>query len=80
MSNKQFCGNSTVAVDEIPELKKSKVDKSDKALEATIKQQSIVYFEHRDYVEKCIQRNNWIQLLVVNAQQVPQNNQEVCGF
>lgn len=77
-SNEAFCDDSTAVVDEIPELKKQKVDKSDKALEATIKQQSIAFFDHRDYVERALRRSNWIQLLEVNAQKIPQDNQEVC--
>lgn len=78
LGNDIFCGDRTVAVEEIPELKIAKHDKSDKVLEATIKTQTIEFFEHRDYVEKYLQSCHWIQLLTVNAQKIPQNNQEVC--
>lgn len=67
-----------MVLDEIPDLKIAKVDQSDKVLEATIKEQSVQFFDHRDYVERLLKPSNLIQLLKVNAQKIPQSNQEVC--
>lgn len=49
-------------------------------MENTIKKQNIEYYNHRDYLEKNMQKSNWIQLLEVNHQSVPPNNRDEVNF
>lgn len=65
-----------VALDEIPEVKKPKMTKVDRALQATIKQQNTEFFDNRDFVKEKLLRSNWVQLLEINNQEIPQSDDE----
>lgn len=69
---------SPAAVEEIPELKKQKIDKTSEALDQLIAAQNKEFYSHRDFIQSKLQRSNWIQLLEVNKQSIPKANDEVC--
>lgn len=64
-------------MDEIPELKKPKIDKSIDELEKLIAVQNKEFFAHRDYVKSKLVKSNWIQILEVNKQKIPKTDDEV---
>lgn len=73
---------SSIALKEIPELKKVKTtsiaDKNEtKALEKIVKQQNVDFFANRDFLENKLPKSNWLQLLEMNKQELPKNDKEV---
>lgn len=72
-----FYAYSPASVEEIPELKKQKTDKSIDELDKLIAAQNKEFYSHRDFVQSKLQKSNWIQLLEVNKQSIPKGNDEV---
>lgn len=64
-------------MDEIPELKKPKIDESINELETLIAVQNKEFFAHRDFVKSMLVKSNWIQILEVNKQKIPKTDDEV---
>lgn len=73
-----FFVNSPAAVDEIPELKKPKLDKSTEELENLIAAQNIEFYANRDFAQSKLAKSNWIQILEVNKQIIPKTDDDVC--
>lgn len=72
--------NSAAHAEEVPELKKPKIDTSIQQLEQLIVTQNKEFFAHRDFVQsKQLKRSNWIQILEVNNQKIPKTDDEVCN-
>ncbi|KAJ6648922.1 Poly [ADP-ribose] polymerase, partial [Pseudolycoriella hygida] len=67
---------SPASLEDIPELKKRKVDKSVDQLEKLIATQNKEFYAHRDFVQSKLPRSNWIQILEVNKQTIPKSDVE----
>lgn len=76
--NLTFFVNSPAAADEIPELKKPKLDKSTEELEKLIAAQNIEFYANRDFAQLKLAKSNRIQILEVNKQIIPKTDDDVC--
>lgn len=69
---------SAADVEQIPELKKQKIDESVQQLDQLIVTQNNEFYAHRDFVQSKFKKSNWIQILEVNKQKIPKADDEVC--
>lgn len=75
-----FFQNSAIKQEDVPDVKKLKVDTEIDGLEKQIKEQNEIMFKYRDKLKNSLNKKQMIELLEYNGQEIPVGEDRVSFF